>query len=779
MNLTWRVKLYLFYISVLFIMFAFPGLTSAQVQKFRLLGLNVEGSTRHDDIILTSGLRKGEEIGLEDIQNAIKRLWSRQLFSDVKIILEKSVGDGVFLRIQVKEYPRLVKEKHIEFSGRKKIKEKDLLEKIDLEPGEVLSEWAISRAKRKILDLYHEKGYLLVKVQTEKFQSTEAENQVILRIKINEGNKVQVKQISFSGNENFSDGKLRKQFKETKEDKWWRLGGADFDEEKYLEDKQKILEFYRNNGFRDIEIVRDSIYYDDEYKDMFIEITVREGTQYKFGEITFEGNTVFSTEELASKLNFAEGDVYSYEKLTKAQQEGLGGLYYDNGYIFATTPWKEKPVGKDTVDIHWFITEGKPARVGEIIIAGNSRTKEKVIRRELRIFPGEIFSKNAVQRSQREVMVLNYFSDVQIEPIPTSEDKIDLKFTVKEKSTDTAHMSAGYSERDKMIGNIGVSMNNLFGNGQRLSFDWNFGRYYRSFQISFTEPWLFDTPTLGGFSFYDSRRNLAYYQPFKESRRGGSFRVGRRFRWPDIYFRGDWIYGISRTNYSDFEEWYLERYPYGLASLKWPLTVSSFTQIISRNSFDMPEFPTRGSEVSFTSELAGKFLGGDADYQKYVFESKWFVPIYWKFVLYTNFLAGVIAGFDENSVIPTYELFYMGGAGLTSSIPLRGYEDPYAGTWAQGYGGRAALKYSTEFRVQILPNPTMYGLIFAEAGDTWRNFEDVDPLNLRRSVGIGARIFMPMIGIIGFDYAYGFDNIDSAGKRYGKWEPHFVFGRGF
>jgi outer membrane protein insertion porin family len=193
----------------------------------------------------------------------------------------------------------------------------------------------------------------------------------------------------------------------------------------------------------------------------------------------------------------------------------------------------------------------------------------------------------------------------------------------------------------------------------------------------------------------------------------------------------------------------------------------------------MPEFPTRGSEFSFTTEFGGKFLGGDADYHKHVLEMKWFTPIYWKFVLYTNLMTGVMSGFTKKSILPTYELFYMGGDGLTRSIPLRGYEDPYAGSWATEIGGRVALKYSTEFRVQIIPNPVMYGLIFAEAGNTWRYLEDTDPLDLRRSVGVGARIFMPMIGIIGFDYAYGFDNIDSSGRRYGKWEPHFVFGRGF
>ncbi|MCK5738781.1 outer membrane protein assembly factor BamA [bacterium] len=587
----------------------------SQVQKIKVLDVRIEGSERQD-IIRTSGLTKGDLISMDDVQNAIKRLWSRQLFSDVQVEIEKQVGDGVFLLIRVKEYPRLITEKFLEFHGNKKIKDKKFEEDLALEAGQVVSDWAVSRAKRKMLEMYHEKGYLLAKVVPETFSSTQGSERVILRFDITEGNKVQIKKILFKGNTGFSDGKLRKQMEETKEDTWYR--GADFDEENYEADKILVLDFYRNNGYRDAEIINDSLYYMNDLKDMYLEIALNEGRQYKFGKITFEGNSAFSEDELRQNLSFVEGDVYSQEELTKTQQERLGNLYYDNGYIFSNVPWKETPIGDDVVDIHWFISEGKPAKVGRIEVAGNTRTMDKVIRRELRIYPGEIFSKDKVARSQREVHMLNYGSDVQIQPVPAEEDLINLKFTVKEKSTDTAHMSAGYSERDKLIGNIGVAMNNLFGTGQRLSFDWNFGKYYRSFQISYTEPWMFDTPTLGGISFYDTKRELSYYQPFEENSRGASVRMGRRFHWPDNYFRGDWIYGLARYNYSNFEDWYLESYPYGIASMQWPLTISSFTQIISRNSFDMPEFPTRGSEFSYSFELAGTVLGGDSNFQKHM-----------------------------------------------------------------------------------------------------------------------------------------------------------------
>lgn len=744
----------------------------AQRKSVKILGLSVEGHKTADANIIkiNSGLSLGKEVTSEDIQNAINNLWNLNLFSDIQIIAERELAEGVYLTIKVKEYPRLEK---IELEGNKKIKKDDLEKELDFYRGQVLSQSNIAKAKKKIKKLYKDKGYLLVQIDPITYDA-ESEGKVILRFKIKEGNKVQVKKINFLGNEHFSDGKLRKQMKEIKEDRWWR--GADFDQEKFDEDKLKVLEFYRNEGFRDAEVVRDSIYYDDEKKDLFIDITVNEGWQYYFGKTTWEGNILFDNEFLSVLLDFKKGDTYSLEKLQKAVVDKLGTAYYNQGYIWVQINPREIPVARDTVNIHFSIIEGNLAKINKIHIAGNTRTKEKVIRRELRIAPNEKFSKAALERSQREVWVLNYFSDVKIDYWPIGEDKIDLKFEVVEKSTDLANMSAGWSERDKLIGSVGVSMNNLFGNGQQLGFDWNFGRYYRAFQISFTEPWLFDTPTLAGISFNDTKREGKYWYGYNMRSIGGSFRIGRRFRWPDNYFRGDWIYRIDRIEYWDFVE-RLQSYRY-LTYEDWPLISSSITQIISRNSLNRPEFPTEGSEFSISTEIAGGMLGGNVDYHKHILQAGWFFPAIWKFVLYSNVTAGFMDGFAKNSKIPFTELFFMGGEGMSRSIPLRGYNDPFAGV-VSSEGGKVMFKYTTELRFPIIPNPTMFGLIFAEAGNTWTELSDTDPFNLRRSVGIGARVFMPMIGIIGFDYAYGFDNIDSSGNRYGKWHPHFVFGRSF
>ncbi|MDZ7304597.1 MAG: outer membrane protein assembly factor BamA [candidate division KSB1 bacterium] len=761
----------------LFVLFCLSGGAFAQRQaSLKILGISVEGNRTADAnfIKLSSGLSVGEQVSSDDIQTAIKQLWSLNMFEDVAILLDRQIGDGVYLTLKVIESPRLNK---IEFDGNNKLKTKDLEKELDLYKGQVISPRDLSKVRRKLKKLYEKKGYLLAEIATETRKTTEDSDRVDLRIKIHEGNKVKIKTITFHGNQAFTDGKLRKQMKKTKQDSWLR--GGDFDEKKYKEDIEKFLDFYRAEGYRDVEFVRDSLYYGPEKKDMFIDIWVDEGTKYHIGNITWEGNKLYPDKLLASLLDFQTGDVYNAKKLQKAVTEKLGSLYYDAGYIFATINPIEKPVDSSTVDLHFLVTEGNAVTINKIHITGNTKTKEKVIRRELFVRPGDTFSREALIRSQREVFVLNYFSDVKPDVQPISDDKVDVLLEVAEKSTDTANMSAGWSERDKIIGSIGVAMNNLFGNGQRLSFDWNFGRYYRSFQLGFTEPWLFDTPTLAGINIFDTKRANGYGYDFAQRYQGGSVRLGRRLRWPDNYFRTDWIYRVTSTEYFDFvEELADPAYRRSRGFEEGRLTSSSITHIFSRNSLNRPEFPTAGSQISLSTELAGGPLQGNVGYHKHIFQADWFMPTFWGLVWYMNFQAGYMDRIKKDSRIPILEYFFMGGEGLTSSIALRGYEDPLRNQ--VGDVGRTMMKFGIELRVPIAPNPTVFGLLFAEAGNTWADLSKTDPYDLRRSVGIGARIFMPMIGIIGFDYAYGFDNLDSrTGARYGQWKPHFVFGRSF
>jgi len=744
-------------------------------RTIKIASVSIEGNKTADPnfIKLNSGFSEGDEISGEDIQKAIKQLWSLQLFSDIQVILDKEVAGEVYLRIQVAEYPRLSK---VELNGNKKLKKKEIEKKLDFYKGQVLSPQSIRRSENKMKELYREKGFLLAEVSSE-MREDERKDRKALRFKIKEGNKVRIKGIAFHGNKNFPDKKLRGQFKETEEDGFLFLGGGDFDPEKYNDDQKLLIEFYNKEGFRDAEVVRDSIYYGPKKKKMFIDVWVEEGIRYYFGKLAWEGNELYTSEQLKSFLDFESGDVYNREKIQKAVFERVGNLYYDSGYIYASVTPQETPVGKDTVDILFRVHEGSAVKVNKINIVGNTKTKEKVIRRALRIHPGDTFSREALMRSQREIFVLNYFGDVRPDVQPLNDEEVDILLEVEEKSTDTANMSAGFSERDKLIGSIGLTMNNFFGNGQTLSLDWNFGRAFRSFQIGFTEPWLMDSPTLVGFSFFDIKRNRLY-TGYDYTSRGATARLGRRLRWPDNFFRADWIYGIKRDELSNFIESFQNSFA---AQQDWPLTVSSLSQIITRNSLNRPEFPTEGSRFTISTEVAGGFLGGNVNFHKHLIQNEWFSPAFFNLVLFNNIQVGYIESFGEDlDDIPYTELFFIGGEGLSRSIPLRGYNDPLSNGGLGSSGGKVMFKYGTELRVPISPNPTIFGLAFAEAGNTWLSLRKTDLYDLRRSVGIGMRIFMPMLGIIGFDYAYGFDNIDPVtGRKFGDWKPHFVFGRSF
>jgi outer membrane protein insertion porin family len=786
-----RVAFMLSLLALLLFGSAENGLAQRQ-RSFRILGLTVEGNKTADAnfIKLSSGLSLGELVANDDVQAAIRQLWSLNMFQDVQVLLDREAGDGVYLTLKVEESPRLDK---IEYDGNKKFKKKELEKEIDLFKGQVLSPGDLAKVRRKLKKFYEKKGYLLAEIEA--MTEPADTGRVNLKLKFAEGSKVQIKAVTFNGNLAFNDGKLRKQMKKTKQDSWLR--GGDFDEKKYREDLDHVVEFYRTQGYRDAEFLRDSVYYGADKKDMFINIAVNEGTKYYIGKITWEGNKLFPDKLLAALLGFQTGEVYSSEKLQKAVSERLGSLYYDSGYIFATVNPVEKPVDSSKVDLHFLITEGNAVTINKIRIAGNTKTKEKVIRRELYLRPGDTFSREALIRSQREVFVLNYFADVKPDVQPISDEKVDVSLEVTEKSTDTANMSAGWSERDKLIGSIGVAFNNFRGNGQKLSVDWNFGRFYKSLQLGFTEPWLFDTPTLAGVNIFDTDRDAGYGYQFGQRSRGGSIRVGRRLRWPDNYFRTDWIYRLQALEY-DLSGANSEDLQYfediGIQDGK--LTSSSITHIFSRNSLNRPEFPTAGSQVSLSTEIASGPLLGNVGYHKHILQAEWFMPTFGGLVWFTNFQIGYMDTLGgSRSQIPYLENFFMGGEGLSNSIPLRGYDDPLRNRVAGV--GLTMMKVGLELRVPIAPNPTVFGLLFAEAGNTWRNFSSANPfekthvahgriLGLRRSAGIGARVFMPLLGIIGFDYAYGFDNIEfdestgrTTGRLRGAWKPHFVFGRSF
>ncbi|MBZ0265791.1 outer membrane protein assembly factor BamA [bacterium] len=766
----------------LFSMFAGNSLSQELGQPtLNVLGVRVEGTTSADPglILANSGLIVGKPITGDDIQKSIRRIYALNMFRTVEILIEREVPEGAFFLINVEEYPRI---DDIVIEGNKKVDDQDLSDAHNLYRGQVLRPARLFRAKREIQKIYHEKGYLLVEINPI-IDDTDDLNRKTVRFEIKEGKKVKIEEIDFVGNESFKDKKLRGQLKETHERAWlgiWHSGT--YDRDKYLDDLDNVVAFYRNHGYRDAEIVKDTIVYSDNLKRMNIEITVKEGTQYYFGDVSFEGNTLFDENELKAQLEFRPGDLYSEENLTYTTAEKLGNLYYDRGYIYSRIEPLLTPVSAETLDVHFAIIEGNQYKVRRINILGNDKTKEKVIRREMVLYPGETFDVSMLRRSMREITILNYFGSVVPDVQQVSEDEVDLFVEIEEKPTDQANLSAGYSERDGIIGAVGFTMPNLFGNGHRFSLDWNFGRIYRQFSISFTEPWLLNTPTLAGISFFDLRRGGTYYG-FDESVTGGTLHLGRRFRFPDDYFRGDWVYRIDRTLYDSFSDAFKASNPRQLQEGVARYS-SSITQTITRDSRDNPEFPSQGSVNYYQVELAGSILQGDDKYVKQVVNTEWYIPVSKRLVLYSKTRGGLLHGLtDLPSDIPYIDYFFMGGSGLSFGEPLRGYEDRAVGpqTTIGDYavGGKSFFKQTLELRVPLLFNPTIFGLAFFDAGNTWLTVEETDMTDLRRSFGLGMRLYMPFIGLIGLDYGYGYDYPDANGRRRGRWVPHFQFGRTF
>jgi outer membrane protein insertion porin family len=766
--------------SLLLVFSFYICLSIAQVQSIRISSVTVKGNISADasTIRLNSGLIPGKEITIDDLQEAVKNLWNLQVFSDIKIYILNQTAEGIDIQIEVEEYPRL---KKMELSGNKEIDTDDIEKEISVYRGMVLSDYKINKIHSSIENLYKKEGYLLAKIRIDKIPVDSLK--MNLQIDIEEGEKVQVEKINFHDNEDIDDDDLRGAMDDIREDRWWR--SADFDQKKYEADLDRIIEYYREKGYRDAEIIRDSISYSDDKKDMFIDIWVYEGNKYYYGDITFSGNTIFSNDALLYELDIKKGEEYNQKEFDKAVRERLQKLYWNQGYLFANIQPQEVSKGKDTLNINFSITEGHVVHVKEINIVGNTKTHEKVIRREFKLNPGDVFNSAKLERSVQGIHMLNYFSNIipDVQMIENDDKNINLEVKVEEKSTDMANMSAGYSQRDGMIGSVGLTFNNYSlshpfsgGDGQRLVFDWQFGKYYRSISVSFTEPWLFNTPTLGGFSIFNTRWGGNYYN-YNSHRTGGTIHIGRRFYWPDNFFRGDWILGYTKTTYTDISPsllavWGDNEYQ--------DIVQISLTQIISRDSRDQPEFPTRGSDHSLSIELSGGPLGGKSHYVKTIFNSDWYMSLPFRFVLCSKNMYGFLKTLKENSSILFNEYFYLGGSGLTYSEPLRGYDDAKVGPLTyDGYpiGGRSIVRNTFELRFPIVPNPTIFGLFFMEAGNCWRDISETDPFDLRRSAGAGLRLFMPMIGIIGIDFGYGFDHFNAEGERKGDWKIHFQFGR--
>ena len=804
----------------------YSGLFGQQSQDntMTLLEVNVEGNaiTSSSIIRYTSGLSQDQQISGSDFPRAVKRLWQLGVFSDVQIRLDEETTEGVRITIVVVENYVLGR---VHYDNNKKIRDKKFEEEITLVTGQRIQPATISQTIRKIRDIYIEDGYLQVEIKGEIIpprpeskkrkrgksapvinqQKSELIRDIVFTI--NENRKVKIKNIIIDGNSAFSDFRLRRVLKETKQQHWYLFWRSHFDDDKFDEDKTLLEQFYRNRGYRDFTILDDSISYTPKKNRMAITLIVHEGPKYHYRNFSWEGNRLFTDEALSRRLHISSGDIYSEEDFNLAIYDRVQGLYMDRGYIYSQITPQVIPVNKDSLDINFTIVENHQVSVRDIIVVGNTKTRENVIRRELMIYPGDVFNREKLIQSQRKIYLLNYFGNVVPDVIPVDEDEIDLEITVEERSSDRANANIGFTGEYGMTGGGGLEFNNFdlarpfkSGNGQQLSLNFNVGtRYsigqttpaskYRSYSLSFIDPMVRDSRNLIGFSLFYTLRGQStyYYFPLDIELRGGSLRWGRRFKWPDDYFRGTWVVrGVNKTYTGSQED--IERYVAGAEK-----TIGiNITQIISRESRDHPEFPTRGSRMVWESTLSGGPLPGSEDYHKHILNLDWYTPTFSKFVLTSSLKMGVIDALpdreEEHSLIPLDEKFIMGGSGIPYGNMLRGYPDNSIGPQYNGrpVGGNAMLKYGTEFRFPLSDNPTVFIFAFAEAGNVWETHQMTEPflvsrnsaLNLRRSAGFGIRFFMPMIGMLGFDMGYGFDDISGDGEPAG-WNYHIIFGQQF
>jgi len=742
----------------------------SQIWNIPIISVNIEGISTADTflVINSSGLVPGDILTAGKIQDAIKGVYGLGLFSDVQIDAGEE-RDGIGITIRVSEYPKL---HNMSFDGNKKIKDDKLEENMTLFEGRLASPEEIKNNIEKIKSLYAEKGYLLAEVDIEK-KAVEGEQGLIdLEFKISEGKKVKVSRITFGGNERFSDKKLRGQIS-TKQKSLFRSGN--FNRDKYLEDKDKIVDFYKNHGYIDAVVLGDSIGYSDDRTRMFVDINLREGDQYYFGNIEWDGNKIFANDKLRKNVKFQPGKIYNQKKYDETLMK-FHELYQDEGYWYVQIAERTVPA-EDTLNFSLSITENQPVHIRLVNIEGNTKTKEKVVRRELVIKPGTIFKRSVLGRSIRELMILNFFSNVEPgwDILPNGD--IDLKLKITEKETGQFSVGAGYSQRDKLVATIGLGVPNLFGTGQTATMDVEIGGSRNTFNLSYLEPWFLDTPTSLSGSFYIQERR--WYDWFTERRTGGDIQVGRRLRWPDNYFRVYSGYRLEEVNYVDIDASYKEanaNNPYAVHKQNWPLTTSSTSITLLRDSRDLPLFPTRGAIVSWRGELAGTFLGGDWNYFKQTMTAEYYKTIFWKFVIMGRARFGEIDGIRHgNSDIPYSERFAPGGVDPDGTI--RGYDDGRVGPY-DALGGYLRGRFESIFNFELtvpIAEQQFYMLAFADAGNAYLSYNDITPFKrYYRSAGIGFRVMIPLVGIMGFDFGYPFDGNDRH-----EWKTHFQIGRGF
>jgi outer membrane protein insertion porin family len=742
-----------------------------------------------------------------ELSGALQYLWQLQMFSDISVEKTEQAGRSVALKFIVRELPQL---EAVAFEGNDKFDAEELQRTADLRTGKRVSEQDLLTATNKIEKLYAGKGYLTAGAEY-RLQET-GPNKVKALITVREGSKVAIEKIRFHGNSAFSQGKLRGVFKETSQNSWWRkiFGAPKLDKDKFDEDKNLLVDFYRENGYRDARVLSDSISYTPDNKGLYLDVYLEEGPVYTVGNVAFTGNTKeFATSEILEKtFRIKSGDRYNakliQERLNFSQDNSdISSLYLDRGYLGLRAKLEEQVTEPGKVDLMIYIREGDQFQLNAVNIKGNTKTKDHVIRRELYTVPGDMFSRKNVVRSIREINMLGYFDAESLKPDiqPNDENNtVDITYGVTEKQSDTFNASVGYSGSSGFTGALGVTFNNFslqdifnpeayrplpHGDGQKLSLQWQFGNDdYSTIGLSFTEPWAFGGPTAVGVSIFKTHRTYDFTDDDSDDNNktidqyGATLSVGRRLTWPDDYFSINWKlkYLHSEGGFVSFIE--------DEGDAPDEADEFSITQTLSRNSIDSPIYPRRGSKNVLTAQLAGGPLPGSINFYKFTLNSSWFFPITNKLVLNLSTQHGYLSTFDKEDYLPYTDYFYMGGSGMSSlpTIPLRGYDDRSLGDSepldenSDLYGGTVYSKFGTELRypLTLSPSVSIYALAFAEAGNVWKDMDAVSYGDLKKSAGLGLRLYLPIIGLVGLDYGYGFDKVPGDDEK--GWKFMFTFG---
>ncbi|QCX53306.1 outer membrane protein assembly factor [Elizabethkingia sp. JS20170427COW] len=805
-------------------------LKALQDAKYTLKDIVVDGDKKYtpEQILRFTGLMKGEtvEIPGQRLSTAIKKLWDTESFSEVEVYVEDVQGQNIILKFSLQGLKELAEVKFVG-KGIKKSKNEKFIKDNNLKPGMKITQNLVSNLQHNIPQQYIKKGFPDAHISIEEKVNAKDPALVDWTINVDKGKRVKIDKIEFTGNKSVSSAKLRKKgFKDTKQ-KRFILGlikPSKFIQEKYEEDKKNLVDYYNSLGFRDMRVVSDSVTRND--KGYNIKVNVDEGKKYYIGDITFVGNTVFSSQALSRILGYKKGDIYDsvgFKKKVgedggKEDNSDIASSYMDNGYLFSNVTAVEKSIKNDTINMEIRINEGSKATWNRVTWGGNTTTHDHVILRSLRTKPGNLFSKADIKRTYFDLAGMQYFDPQQIgqdiKPNPV-DNTADIHWTVVEKGSSQVQVQAGYGGRS-FIGTIGLTFNNFSlrnflkfkdfkpvpqGDGQILSLQAQAGQYFQSYSLSFTEPWLFGTrPTalstsvnLSKVKYTDVYGNYQRLEIFS-----ANVGLNKLLRWPDNYFS---LYtGLSYQRYK------FDNYPFQFgAETLYNGEANNFSVNIglSRNAAGPdPFFKTSGTDFEISAKFTPPYsLLKKKDYSQMsaLEKYKWleyykvklkadaYNEIIGKLVLRSSIEMGFLDGYNRELGAPPFERFYMGGTGLMYGrydgrelIPLRGYEDSSSSggtsTDVTPYGGGTIynrINFELRYPISMSQTAKIYALTFAEGGNTWKGWGSYNPFQLKRSVGVGVRVYMGAFGLIGFDFAYGFDKTITGAEPEG-WKTHFL-----